>query len=403
MSTRRLSSQSGRRFSKGCGTLFFLPFLLMGLGFACFLGWMFVQDLLVYQTYVEGTCEITAKRLLESSDDDGTTYAPHFEFQVSTQNGEIYRASGYQRSQMYSSGRAGKEAILARYSVEQSYPCWYNPANPQEAVLARGLSLGWAYLVVFIPLIFVAVGAGGLYSGLRTWGKSEEAEADRFIPAQALAEWLPDLDTKPGHYLDIRLPPQSSHRQSLLVATLIALFWNGIVSVFVLVGLTQDDFPVWAWYFLTPFILIGLFLIFNVGRQTLTWIFGGRTIVELSDEPLQFGQSADLFIRQSDSKPVQSTKVMLICQEWVRYRQGTDTNTEERVVYETVLFEQPSMVSQRGEWQQSLQFTIPRDAMHSFKTDNNAINWQIVVEVKLAGSPDFKLAFPLRVVPPDEY
>ena len=375
----------------------------MGLGFTCFLGWMFAQDLLVYQTYVEGTCAITAKRLLESSDEDGTTYAPYFEFQVTAQNGEIYRASGYKRSQVYSSGRAGKEAILARYTVEQSYPCWYNPANPQEAVLARGLSLGWAYLVVLIPLIFVAIGAGGLYSGLRNWGKSEEAEVEKVLPRQALAEWLPDLNTRPGHYLDIRLSPKSSHRMSLLGTTLIALFWNGIVSVFVVVGLTQEDFPLWVWLFLTPFILIGVFLVYGVGRQTLTWILGGDTIVEISDEPLRFGQRADLFVRQSGGKPVQSATVTMVCQEWVRYRQGTDTRTEERVVFEQVLFEQPDMISQRGEWQQNLDLAIPSDAMHSFKADNNAVNWQIVVDVKLAGSPDFKLAFPLRVVPPGVY
>lgn len=401
MTTRRLSLRFGRNTSGGCSILFFVPFLLAGLGFACFIGWSLVQDLLVYQVYVEGACKITAKELLESSDEDGTTYAPHFEYRVLTQDGQTYAGSGYRRSLVYSSGRRGKEEILAKYKVERSYACWYNPNNPAEAVLERGFSWGWGYLIIIVPLVFVAVGGGGIWYGIANWGKSTEAMTERVTPNKALAEWLPDLKTKPGDYLDVRLPVQSSHGQSLVGIIIMTLFWNGIVSVFVIIGLTQDDFPFFVWLFLIPFILIGLYLIYKVFRQTLTWIMGGESIVEVSEEPLHFGQTADIYVKHKGEKKIQEVQVKIVCQEWVRYRQGTDTRTEQRPVYEAILFEQAGfLMSGRGDWQQSLPATIPVDAMHTFKAGNNAIKWHIAVLVKLAEAPDFTLEFPLRVVPP---
>jgi hypothetical protein len=43
---------------------------------------------------------------------------------------------------------------LARYERGQSYPCWYDPKNPETFVLKRGVSLGW-YLLGAGPMILL--------------------------------------------------------------------------------------------------------------------------------------------------------------------------------------------------------------------------------------------------------
>ncbi len=57
-------------------------------------------------------------------------------------------------------------AILARFTKGQRCPCWYDPSDPDSAVVSRSFS--WWSLVLLIPLTFVAIGAGGLIHNRRT-------------------------------------------------------------------------------------------------------------------------------------------------------------------------------------------------------------------------------------------
>ena len=69
--------------------------------------------------------------------------------------------------------RDSARAALKRFEKNKQYPCWYDPARPESAVLVRGYRpwLWWAFTV---PGSFVAIGAGGLLYTLVTWGKSAE-------------------------------------------------------------------------------------------------------------------------------------------------------------------------------------------------------------------------------------
>ena len=37
--------------------------------------------------------------------------------------------------------------------------------------------------------------------------------------------------------------------------------------------------------------------------------------------------------------------------------------------------------------------------MHSFKSDNNELNWSLVVDGKVAGWPDYQRSFPVIIYP----
>jgi|GEM_PF-1512616 Protein of unknown function (DUF3592) len=135
-----------------------VPGVLVGLVLLAIAG----SQLLQQQGYRSGQCTITAKQLQHevstttSTTSNGNTttrttrtqdvYAPYFEYRVRTADGQSYLASGYDGSNTYTSDRAAQQAIVDRYSIGQSYPCWYNPAHPTQAVLIR--QLNWVLIVV---------------------------------------------------------------------------------------------------------------------------------------------------------------------------------------------------------------------------------------------------------------
>src|SRR5262245_33990534 len=141
----------------GC---FFAAFLLLGVILTAVFGYLMVWlPLRVRLHYVQTDCVVLDKRLEESRGEDGPTYRPmiHVEYTV---DGRAHRTWTYDASGMYTDGRARHQAVLDQFQKGQRYPCWYDPSDPDKAVLTRDFS--WWGLMVLIPLVFVAIGAGGL-------------------------------------------------------------------------------------------------------------------------------------------------------------------------------------------------------------------------------------------------
>jgi hypothetical protein len=138
-------------------------FILAGLGFLAFFVYQAHQDYRVFTRYVQGECRILDKRLGESSDSDGTTYRAEFDYEIMV-NDQPYGAHDLDTWGAYGS-RDGAEAYLRRFQVGEVYPCWYDPADPREAVLVRRVS--WFHLFGVIPLLLLGVGVGDLIHTLR--------------------------------------------------------------------------------------------------------------------------------------------------------------------------------------------------------------------------------------------
>ncbi|HCI80070.1 MAG TPA: hypothetical protein DHW02_10315, partial [Ktedonobacter sp.] len=81
-------------------------------------------------------------------------YGPDFQFTLHTSDGRSYRAQGYDALGTRSSDKSGQQAIVDQYTVGKTYPCWYNPANPTQAVLTRQFN----WFVFFIPGLFFLIG-----------------------------------------------------------------------------------------------------------------------------------------------------------------------------------------------------------------------------------------------------
>lgn len=94
----------------------------------------------------------------------------------------------------------------------------------------------------------------------------------------------------------LKLRPASSPFGTLGAVLFVALFWNGLVSVFI-----WQDVVTWgkggpSWFlalFLIPFVLIGLLLIYGVVRQVLV-LFNPRSHLTLTPGVLAAGATASL-------------------------------------------------------------------------------------------------------------
>ncbi len=144
--------------------------------------------MLQQQRYQSGQCTITARQLLHdvsimtSTTTNGRTtstktdvYAPNFEYTVQTADGRSYATRGYDGWDTYTADRAGEQAIVDSYNIGQSYQCWYNPANPTQAILVRHLD--WVIILIgggflLLGALFATIGIRGLLGLFRSPGRS---------------------------------------------------------------------------------------------------------------------------------------------------------------------------------------------------------------------------------------
>ena len=93
-------------------------------------------------------------------------------------------------------------------------------------------------------------------------------------------------------------------------------------------------------------------------------------------------------------------KVSLVCTEKATYRQGTDTRTDRRRVFEECVLDRDAFEIHQGTpFESQCRVSVPPAAMHSFKADHNEINWTLVVAGTVDGWPDYERVFPVVVCP----
>jgi len=420
---KRGNRRTGSRTLGSAGeALFFAVFFLLGCGgLVALVAFLVIPVWRVNHQFVEHTCKVLDKRIGQKNSDDGILYRPEIriEYQI---DGKTYRTWVYDIRKGYSSGREEKQAILNRFTVftannPKQYPCWYNPANPEVAVLVRGYSW-WIWLVLVVPVSFILIGGGGFLYSMFHWGTSAERRAamtkrvrqsDLFDANGRDGRKFPNIPdyteiaNSPGTTLRFRLPISTSPAWVLFGVLLACVFWNGIVSVFVVIATSGhlDGEPDWfLTLFMIPFVAVGIALIVFFIRQLLVTTGIGPTLVEISDHPLYPGGQYRLFLSQTGRLTVNSLEVLLVCEEEATYRQGTDTRTETRQVHRQEVFRREGFEVHRGlPFESECELVVPAGAMHSFKADHNEINWKVVVKGDVAGWPDYKRSFPVVIRP----
>ncbi|MEZ5333212.1 MAG: DUF3592 domain-containing protein [Thermoanaerobaculia bacterium] len=379
-------------------------FLAVGLAFAAFFLvplWRVVQAL----RWDPVPCEILSSHVETHSSEDGATYSIEVRYRYEV-DGRSFQGRRYRFLNGSSSGYEGKQRVVDALAPGTTTTCWVSPADPEESVLHRGLS--WEFLFGLLPLVFVAVGAAGLY--LAWQGRSRKSRGAAAIEPGTPIE--PGGETTPGrpgllerwseHEVlpeapapgELALEPALSPLGKLGCIVGVALFWNGIVSVF-LWQLWRE--PHWALgCFLTPFVLIGLALLAAVPYQLLA-LANPRPHLVLADARLAPGRSTMLRWSFSGATGrLQSVRIRLEGREKVRYGSGDSSTTRQRVFARVRLVEE----SQRGLLSGGdVRLEIPAGAMHSLSGRNNWIEWVLTVHGSIARWPDVQDEFAVVVLP----
>jgi len=362
--------------------------------------------------FVETTCRVLATRA--AADSDGLT-RPEIEVEYAVDGDNLTVWSHYDISGIYQSDANRTRAVLERFEPGKECPGWYDPQRPETVVLRRGYTW-FAWLMLLLPAAFISIGGGGLAYAMLTWGKSTERLAasggratglELLLPAYGTEEfpYVPDphdLNDSPGTRLKYRLPTGTG-RWRLLAIVLVCVFWNGVVAFFARMAVLafQRGEPDWfLTVFLVPLALAGLALVGLLVRELVVATAVGPTLVEISAHPLLPGREYDMLMSQSGRLSIGSLQVKLVCEEVARYRQGTNTRTATRRVYEETLVSREAFDIQPGvPFEVRARLKVPTEAMHSFTADHNEIDWKIVVNAAITRWPDFERTFPLIVRP----
>lgn len=390
MVTRAISTRRTGRQPTGCLAVFFLIFLAVGAAGSYFTLVRPLSKLVASRSWTERRCTVLSSQVTEVSDSDGSTYKVDIRYTWST-DGIAHQSNRYDFMIGSSSGRDRKQAIVDRYPPGAEVPCWVDPADPAEAVLSRGLSP--VYLIGLLPLLFFAVGAAGLVWTVRSGRTAAAAATGAGLSPFGVP--LPAAGSAPAE-----LRAAVSPIGMFLVLVFVALFWNGIISVFVwqaAAGWKNGHADGCLTAFLIPFVLVGAFLIFAVGRQFLV-MFNPRPRITLTPGVLRTGESAFLQWRLgSGGRGVQRVRITFEGREEAQYRRGTDTHTDRHtfLTLPVVDSSQPIEIANGG----SASFVVPAGTVPSFRAEHNKVIWSLKVQCEIPRWPDSEEEYEVVVQP----
>ena len=375
------SPQSG---SKLVPSIAFAVFFLIGFAILYFAFLPALTKSLQSRNWPETPCTVISSHIRSySGSKNGTTYSVDILYAYRV-GGRDYRSNRSDFFNTSSSGYQGKAAIVRAHPPGSKMVCYVNPNDPSDAVLRRGL--GWGMLFGLIPLVFMCIGGVGIWSTLRGQKQKTTAVANHDLSANREAGPL-------------TLKPQWSPLAKFGVAILVALFWNGIVSVFVTEAAKswlrgQPD--IFLTVFMIPFVLIGLGAIGYVGYSVLA-LWNPRIRLTLTPGALTLGETAEVAWEIGGSvSRIEQLRIYIEGREEATYQNGKNTSTAKNIFAN---HEVAKIVTRPEMRAGSAHFTIPADTIHSFNARNNKIVWEICVCGEIPHWPDMKEDFPVTVQP----
>jgi Protein of unknown function (DUF3592) len=384
---------SGPRATRGARVfvgIFFGVFLLVGLG----AGFAFVGRPVARMIDAIGwtptSCEILSSRVHATSGDDGPTYRVDITYSYLV-DGRTVIGSRYKFVSGSTSGRRRKLETVERLAPGMRTPCWFDPDNPAESVIVRGPTGDLAFGL--IPLIFAVVGAAGVWGAVAARGPFVRPMAPRPVPSRLSYGGVPRRNTF------TRLVPIQGRGAKSAGLALVALFWNGIVSVFVYQIVDNWQRRVFAWpmtLFIIPFVLVGLFLLVVAVMQMLA-LFNPRPHLTVNAKVLALGDELKLrWVIDGKMDKLRHLTIELVGREEATYRRGTNSHTDRTPFMTLPLVDQSAPLPFDGD---TARVTIPRTTMHSFSAPNNKVVWLVKLRGDVLNWPNIEDEFILEVTP----
>ncbi len=350
------------------------------------------------QSWVATPCRVLRAEVRSHDGDDGTTYSVYIFYEYEFR-GQPYKCDRYSFVGGSSSGYQAKTRIVEQYRSAAHPICYVNPHDPTQAVLQRGFHAG--FLVALVPLVFLLVGVGGLVGVLRgniavTVGTATtKAGTARHATPGAKTLSFPGVTGRD----QTLLTPRFSAKTKFIGMIVVALFWNGIISIIIpgLIGGLAHGHPNWfGLLFLSPFAAIGIVLIGGAVYQFLA-IFNPRPALELNPGTIPLGGTAELrWSFRGRTGRIDELTVTVRGVEEAKYSQGTSTCTDRNTFYEMELYRTafPNEIVSG-----CVGFVLPQDTMHSFEAKNNKILWSLNLHGRIRRWPDVKESFQITVTP----
>lgn len=368
-------------------------------------------EVLEARSWPEIPAEVVTSGVASHDSDDGTTYSVEITYRYAVGDRE-YLSNRYSFMRASSSGYAAKAEIVAAHPPGARVMCFVNPADPTDAVLQRE----WSGAMWFglIPIVFALAGGGLLFGMVKKWrapAGGGPAERGAASPATGRAMWRASysgtgaaaaavpVPVAGQDDVPVQLAPVASRGVKVVGTLLVALFWNGIVSVF-LVQLFTGGGSGFDWFlavFLTPFVAVGLFLLGMFGKQVLSL---SNPVPELTLNRRLLRPGDRLEVQWQLRGRVQAMRRLCISlegREEATYRRGTDTKTDREVFARIDLADAAdpaTMASGR------VARDLPARLMHSFTARNNKIVWALRVRGEIPRWPDVDEEFVLTIAPP---
>jgi hypothetical protein len=160
MTTQRRADPSRRAWP-----LFALA-VLIGLGTLAWFAEQAYRDVRISWFYRPSTCTVLSSSVYESTSRWSQTvtrssFHPRFTYKLQV-DGRWYTAAGFDNME----GSTSHPGETLSFKLGQSYPCWYDPRNPEQAVLKKQV-YGPFYFFLALPLLFLLVGGNMLVLALR--------------------------------------------------------------------------------------------------------------------------------------------------------------------------------------------------------------------------------------------
>ena len=383
-------------------TVLFSIMILMGsAGFVILFGLPFSNYMGIGE-WVETPCEIVSCEVVNNRRGRNSL---EIEYQYDIQ-GEHFTSSQYHASENFSHSRSKLLKIANKLQAGTKTVCFVNPDDISQAVLNRDFEP--AMLIGLVSLLFVFVGLLGLFFG-RPLAQAfittrlSKIQSQEWRTAASLAEksantqedWQQDF----GSSGLTELKSGSNPKAMLIFMLVFSLFWNGIVSIFVLQVITewgQGNQPWFMTLFMIPFLLVGIGTAGGVIYMFLA-MFNPKPTVIVSDATIILGDSFVMDWNFSGSiSSIRKLQIQLVGTEWAQYRQGTNTVTDEKEFHcEDVFVTEQSAEMQAGK----VEIVIPQQTMHSFNASNNKIKWMLKLKGDIPRWPDVNQKYEFTVLP----
>ncbi len=366
---------TSRKSTKGgwFAVLFALPFAGVG---TLVVGWAIhdVWTSLEMRSWDSVTAELSGGGVNYHTGDDSTTYQAFATYSYVYNNqrftgDRVAVASGSDNIGRFQQNLGSR--LKTAYERGESITIFVNPESPSDSVIDPSIRWSLTLFKSLFGLVFAAVGYGFLYAIL-VYRRHEPLAASpaSINVADVETPWLSNPDWRPDGIL-------SNAKLGARFSIIFAIFWNLIAWVpLVVMGGDLDsprEAPIWVYFAVGLFPLIGLFLAYSAFRQWRGWQRYSIAPLVLDPFPGSIGGDVGGTIAlKTPYAPTDHYKVTLTA---LRVGRDSDGDKKEKLLWQDSM---AAIISAAPNGSRlAFRIPIPTDLPESGSTDDDGVTWRL--------------------------